>query len=182
VALNAPPPDQEKRTMSPRPARIASIAAVIATALASAGALAQTLYKLIDKNGKVTYSEQAPKDFDGKVIRIDVDPQANRATLPKYEPKPAATTPAARRPNAATAKRAAAAADVDGLRERVAERRAALEEAQNNPAEEDVQWVGNAKGGTRRVPTAAYERRLAELERALKEAQDELEAAEKNVR
>jgi hypothetical protein len=167
--------------MSPTPARIAFIAAAIAAALASASACAQTLYKLIDKNGKVTYSEEAPKNFDGKVIRIDIDPHANRATLPKYEPKPAASTPAARRPDAAAAKRAAAA-NVEELHERVAERRAALEAAQNNPGEEDVQWVGNAGGGTRRVPTMAYQRRLTELERSLKEAEDELEAAEKNAR
>jgi len=159
--------------------RLARIA-LICAALASGGACAQTLYKLVDKNGKVTYSEEVPKNFDGKVTRIDVDPNANRATLPKYEPKPASSAPK-RRPDAAAAKRAAAA-DVDELRERVAERRAALEEAQNNPGEEDVQWIGNAGGGTRRVPTPAYQRRLTELERSLKEAENELEAAEKNAR
>jgi len=47
------------------------------------GADAQTLYKLIDKNGKVTYAEKPPKDFDGQVIRLDIDPKANTATLPK---------------------------------------------------------------------------------------------------
>ena len=153
---------------------------IVLSACACAGFLAaahaQTLYKLIDKNGKVTYSEEAPKNFDGKVIRIDIDPNANRATLPKYEPK-AAPAPAARG-TAAPAK----TADVGALRERVATRRAALEAAQNNPGEEDVQWVGNAGGGTRRVPTPAYQRRLAELERSLKEAEDELDAAQKNAR
>lgn len=144
--------------------------------IASAAVQAQTLYKLIDKNGKVTYSEEAPKNFDGKVIRIDIDPNANRATLPRYEPK-AAPAPA-NRAAAAPVK----AADMGVLRERVATRRAALETAQNNPGEEDVQWVGNAGGGTRRVPTPAYQRRLAELERSLKEAEDELEAAQKNAR
>jgi hypothetical protein len=168
--------------MSSRPARIASIAASIIAALAAGGAWAQTLYKLIDKNGKVTYSEEAPKNFDGKVIRIDIDPNANRATLPKYEPKAApapARRPDGKHPNTPTA---AAAPDLDALRERVTERRAALEEAENNPGEEDVQWVGNAGGGTRRGPTPAYTRRLAELERSLKEAENELEAAQKNAR
>jgi hypothetical protein len=138
--------------------------------LAWAPAQAQTLYKLIDKNGKVTYSQEAPKDFDGKVIRIDVNPNANTATLPKFQP------PAAK-PHAA-----ASGADLRALRERVAQRKTALEEAQNNPGEEDVQWVGNAGGGTRRVPTESYRRRLAELERSLKEAEDELHAADKNAR
>ena len=40
-------------------------------------AAAQTVYKLIDRNGKITYSEEPPKNFDGKVIRIDIDPNAN---------------------------------------------------------------------------------------------------------
>jgi hypothetical protein len=143
--------------------------ALAAVALAALQAQGQTLYELIDRNGKVTYSEEAPKNFDGKVIRIDVNPNANTATLPKYRE--------ADKPRAA-----AVATDRAALRERVAQRRKALEEAQNNPAEEDVQWVANAGGGVRRVPTEAYQRRLAELERSLKEAQDELDAVEKTRR
>ena len=67
-----------KRWMSP--------AVALALCAVATLAAAQTLYKLIDKNGKVTYSEEPPKNFDGKVIRMDIDPNANRATLPKYEP------------------------------------------------------------------------------------------------
>src|SRR4051794_7660639 len=122
--------------MMPTRIRIVCLAASIVAGLAAGTACAQTLYKLIDKNGKVTYSEEAPKDFDGKVIRIDIDPNANRATLPKFEPKPAAAPAGRAAP--------AAALDAKALRERVAERRATLEQAQNNPGEEDVQWVGNA--------------------------------------
>src|SRR4051812_22595308 len=57
-------------------------------AFAAALANAQTLYKLIDKNGKVTYVERAPKpgEFDGQVIRIDVNPNQNTAILPKLAP------------------------------------------------------------------------------------------------
>ena len=151
-------------------ARIAMVTAT-AWAFAASGvaldASAQTLYKLIDKNGKVTYSNEAPKDFDGKVIRIEVDPKANTATLPKYQPSPA------------PASSARGGSDIAALTEKVAERRAALEKAKNNPGDDDVQWVGNVGGGTRAVPTDAYKRRLAELERSLKEAEDELHAAEK---
>jgi hypothetical protein len=145
----------------------ACVAAIAATAALAAHA--QTLYKLIDKNGKVTYSQEAPKDFDGKVIRIDVNPNANTATLPKFQEtrKTAPAEASAHSPR-----------DLQALRERVAARRAALQEAQNNPADDEVQWVGNAGGGTRRVPTESYQRRLAELERALKEAEDDLHAAE----
>ena len=84
-----------------------------ALALAAVSAQAQTLYKLIDKNGKITYSEEAPKNFDGKVIKIEVNPNANTATLPKFEdtkpnaaPKPRRETdapgPARPRPKAAS--------------------------------------------------------------------------------
>ena len=48
--------------------RIAAFGAAAFLALAASGASAQTLYKLIDKDGKVTYSEKPPKDFDGKTI------------------------------------------------------------------------------------------------------------------
>jgi hypothetical protein len=145
-------------------------------ALAAVGAQAQTLYKLIDKNGKVTYSEEAPKNFDGKVIRIDVNPNANTATLPKLS-LPAKGQDAAQ---AGEPRDRGKHPDLQALRRKVAERRAALEEAQNNPSEDDVQWVGNAGGGVRRVPTESYRRRITQLERSLKEAEDELQAAEKN--
>lgn len=146
--------------------RVATALALVAVC-ATFAASAQTLYKLIDKNGKVTYSNEEPKDFDGKVIRIEVDPKANTATLPKYQP----SAPASR-----------SRVDVRALQEKVAERRAALDKAKNNPGDDDVQWVGNAGGGTRAVPTEAYQRRLAGLERSLKEAEDELHAAQKNGR
>ena len=142
-------------------------ALVFAALCAASAASAQTMYKLIDKNGKVTYSNEEPKDFDGKVIRIEVDPKANTATLPKYQP----SAPASR-----------ASVDVRALQEKVAERRAVLQKAKNNPGDDDVQWVGNAGRGTRAVPTEAYQHRLAELERSLKEAEDELHAAQKKGR
>ena len=43
---------------------------------------AATMYKLIGKDGRVTYSEEEPKNFDGKVIRMDIDPNANRSEAP----------------------------------------------------------------------------------------------------
>ena len=70
------------------------LAAVACAALFSAAAAAETLYKLIDKNGKVTYSEEKPRSFDGQVIRLDIDPNANTATLEKPQPP----APGANRP------------------------------------------------------------------------------------
>lgn len=142
--------------------------AVLFVALACGTAAAQTLYKLIDKNGKVTYSGEAPKNFDGQVIKIVVDPNANTATLPKYEETVRA------KPKDDKAR----AVKVDELKERVAQRKAALADAQNNPGEGDITRMGTVGGFARPVPSEAYTKRLADLERAVKEAEGDLQEAE----
>jgi hypothetical protein len=145
-------------------------------------AAAQTVYKLIDRNGKVTYSEEPPKNFDGKVIRIDIDPNANRATLgvPPPAAKPGADTakPAATPP----AKPAAPSAEdrLEEARQKLEDRQRELADARDNPREGEIQWIGNKGGGTRAVPTDAYQQRLAGLERAVKEAEDEVHELEKH--
>jgi hypothetical protein len=140
---------------------------VAATALAVGGAAsAQTLYKLVDKQGKVTYSQEAPKHFDGTVTRIDVDPNANTATLPKYTPP----APAA----AATPAKPGKATNAVSPQEKLERAKQALAEARDNPGPDDVRRVGNVGGGTRPVPTEAYTKRLADLERQVREAEEEV--------
>jgi hypothetical protein len=129
------------------------------------GATAQTLYKLIDKNGKVTYAEKPPKDFDGKVIRIDVDPNANTATLPK--PTGPLVDPA----------RGASEAGVKAAQEKLEAAKKAYQQALDNPGDGDVSYIGNKGGGTRAVPTEEYSKRLATLEKAVKDAEEELKRA-----
>jgi len=129
------------------------------------GATAQTLYKLIDKNGKVTYAEKPPKDFDGKVIRIDVDPNANTATLPK--PTGPLVDPA----------RGASDAGVKAAQEKLEAAKKAYQQALDNPGDGDVSYIGNKGGGTRAVPTEEYAKRLATLEKAVKDAEEELKRA-----
>jgi hypothetical protein len=129
------------------------------------GASAQTLYKLIDKNGKVTYAEKPPKDFDGKVIRIDVDPNANTATLPK--PTGPLLDPA----------RGASDAVVKSAQERLDAAKKAYQQALDNPGDGDITYIGNKGGGTRGVPSEEYAKRLATLEKAVKEAEEELKRA-----
>jgi hypothetical protein len=153
--------------------------------LAALPAIAQTLYKLIDKNGKITYSEVAPKNFDGQVIRMDIDPKANTATLPKYEPAPKTEESARRSPSGMGKSIAEQKAEQQGgdrlqqAKDRLEQRRKALADAQNNPLEGDIQLLGKVGGGARPVPSESYQRRLAELERAVKEAEDDLREAEK---
>ena len=129
------------------------------------GASAQTLYKLIDKNGKVTYAEKPPKDFDGKVIRIDVDPNANTATLPK--PTGPLVDPA----------RGAADSGVKAAQEKLEAAKKAYQQALDNPGDGDVTYIGNKGGGTRAVQTEEYAKRLATLEKAVKDAEEELKRA-----
>ena len=145
--------------------------AALASLTASPGADAQTLYKLIGKDGKVTYSEKAPKDFDGKVIRMDIDPKANTATLPegsRLQEKSEASQRSAARDEQLRAARA-----------RVDASRKALEDARNNPGEGDIARMGIKGGGTRPVPSEDYQQRLAKLERDLKDAEDELQKLER---
>ncbi len=143
----------------------------LAAAVAWAGATlagAQTLYKLIDKHGKVTYSESAPKDFDGQVIRIDVDPKANTATLPKLPPRASvpATNPGGRAPDASAAG------------EKLEAARKALAQARENPGEGEVQWIANKGGGTRQVLSDNYRAKIDKLEQDVTAAEEELRRAE----
>jgi len=152
-----------------------SIAVAAACAAGSFPATAQTLYKLIDKDGKVTYAESPPKYFDGKVIRIDIDPNANRASLGKssgahgQEPvrERHEETPARKGQTAQQAQE-----HLDGAREELAE-------AREHPREGEIQRMGIVGGGTRPVPSAAYLQRISELEQAVKEAEDEVRNAQK---
>ena len=64
-----------------RPLLLAA-ACLLAAPWASAEGDRQVVWKLVDKKGKVTYVDKAPpKEFDGKVTRIEVDLKANSAML-----------------------------------------------------------------------------------------------------
>jgi hypothetical protein len=147
-----------------------------ALAVAAAPAFAQTvtLYKLIDKSGKVTYVDKPPKDFDGQVIPMDVDPKRNSATL--VTPG----TPAGEQAFDARLK-AQEAADqrVRAAQQRLDNARRALETARDNPKEDEVQRMGKAGGGSRPVFTESYEKRIAALEAEVKTAEDELRRAQR---
>jgi hypothetical protein len=160
AATNAPP--RKEKTMK---------RFWILAAFAAAVANAQTLYKLIDKNGKVTYSQSAPKpgEFDGQVIRIDVNPNQNTAILPKLGPSNSGQEPAGS---------AAQPAGQRTAREKVEAARKALAQAQENPGEGDVSWIGNKGGGTRQVQSDEYKAKLAKLEDDVKQAEEELKRAE----
>jgi hypothetical protein len=148
-----------------------AVAALLALVPGIAGAQT-TLYKLIDKNGKVTYADTPPKNFDGQVIPVEIDTKRNSATI--TTPGTAAGVKAIDEKQAAEA---LASDRVKAAESKLEAAKKALADARENPGEADVNRVGNAGGGTRPVPTEAYEKRLAGLEEAVRVAEAELRQA-----
>ena len=147
-----------------------AICAALALALAAtASAQSTTLYKLVDKNGKVTYVDKPPKDFDGQVTRVDIDSKANTATLPKSS-IPASETISSGR---------ASDQRVQAAREKLDAAKKAYEKARDNPRDEDLTFIGNKGGGTRPVPNEEYSKKLQALEQAVKDAEEEVKRAER---
>jgi len=144
-------------------------------------ASAQTLYKLIDKDGKVTYSETAPKFFDGQVIRIDIDPNANTMTMPKPEKvDPTSGEPKRKgdQPRKSEDGKVKGPLDPDIARDRLEAAKNALADAHDNPKEGEITWIGKVGGGTRPVFSEDYQRRIDRLELAVKSAEEDLRRAE----
>jgi len=152
------------------PRRQASLLFATLAVLFAAPADAQTLYKLIDKNGKITYSETRPKEFEGQVIPLDIDPSRNTATMPKYQ-APANAPKGSGQPLPPSAPNRDAIAYA---RERVDSARKALADAKENPGEGDMRHIGTAGGGTRPVPTPEFEKRLERLQEDVRKAEEHL--------
>ncbi len=148
-----------------------------AAAAAALPVSADVLYKLIDKNGKVTYSEEKPKNFDGQVIRLEINTDAN--TFPKGDGVKPAEGAAPRRSETSAKKEPAAKPklSVDEARDLLERAQRALQGARDNPAESDIQILGNKGGGVRMVPTPEYQKRLDRLEQEVKDAEEELRRA-----
>ena len=151
----------------------------LAAGLLCAAASADTLYKLIDKNGKVTYSESKPKTFDGQVIRLDIDPNANTATLEKPQPKAVGEgTVNRQRGEGKSPAQMDEEARIAQARERLERAQKALQDAKDNPQDGDMMMVGKVGGGVRNIPSDAYQARLDRLEADVQGAQDELKRAQ----
>jgi hypothetical protein len=114
-----------------------------AVGLASA-ASAETLYKLIDKNGKVTYSESKPEHFEGQAIRIDVNTEAN--TMPAPRTSPTELSPPNENEKIIRRRAARPFDKVDEARTKAEEACKKFETARDNPGEDDVIWVAVGAG------------------------------------
>ena len=177
-------------------------------AILAAPAAAQVLYKLIDRQGRVTYSDKAPKNFDGTVTILTPDTESN--LLPSGRPAEAARPPA-QAPGVAEGRRATREALEKRLRAaqaRVEAARKALSEG-GDPQQDEMQTIQhrkpplaagqappnrncfttrNPRTGAEvlncptRVPSDAYYERQKKLEEELKAAEEELAEAERAYR
>ncbi len=159
--------------------RLSFAVALAALALAAAPACAQTIYKLIAKDGKVTYADKAPKDYDGQVVKLEIDPKANLATLPKLGAP--GVTNGVRPMSLPEAKRFDAEVTLKRARDNLENAQKALAAGQE-PQEGELDWLGKKGGGARPIPTQAYADRLRALEDAVKAAEQEVERAQKTKR
>lgn len=203
--MSAPARLPEWPPLTDRPMLRASLLA-LAAALALP-ASAQVLYKLIDRQGRVTYSDNEPKNFDGTVIRLEPDTTSNimpSAKSGEGAPRvgPASGMAENRRQirEDLEKKLRTAQARVEAARKAVAEGDKPLPEemqsiqhrypplrsgqAPPNPncfAASDPNGVASLNCPTR-VPNDAYYERQKKLEEDLKLAEEELALAEREYR
>ena len=119
--------------------RLAFVAACIAF-LAAGDAAAQTLYKWTDKDGKIQYSDQLPKNPVGEVTRIEIDPSTNVTQIPA-PPKKEFASEEKGPPDIAAKRRALREmleAKVTRARANLERAKAALAEAAPDPSEHQV--------------------------------------------
>ncbi|QJR13906.1 DUF4124 domain-containing protein [Usitatibacter palustris] len=184
------------------------IAAVFAALLAFPFEVpAQTMYKLVDRAGKVSYSDKVPKNFDGQVTPIETDPaNVQPAPLPAAKGAPKGTDEPKADMNAKRrAQRERLQAAIDAAHERLDKAKAALASGVD-PKEDEYQTIqqkydGSAKAGPRSncmkqtgvdgktlwicptiVPGEAYRDRIAALEAEVAAAEAELTRAQNEYR
>ena len=152
---------------------------LLAFAFAAVADDKQVVWKLVDTKGKVTYADKAPpKEYDGKVTRIEVDLTANRAKLVNVgESSPPVLLPL----SDPQLKRVKADAELGRARDRLEAAKKAREDGKD-PTPEETQWLGKVGGGARPVPTEAYHARMKGLDEAVKAAEAEFERARKAAR
>lgn len=186
--------------------------ALAAAVLFLAGAAdAQTLYKLVDKAGKVTYVDKVPKDFDGEVTPLTIDPATNAQSPIRAQP-PATEEPAKDKRDINTERRTARTklqAALDKAAARLAAAKKALADGVD-PRDDEYQTIQQRfdasaakpdQAGPRPncrkqtdangraifvcptiVPGESYRDRQKALEDAVRDAEAELHAAEQAYR
>lgn len=148
---------------------------------------AQALWKYTDKNGKVTYSDKAPKKGE-TAEPVNTDAKTNVLDAPIAKGDSSSTPSRTGTSQLATErdkKRTALRAAVEKAREAVDAAKKALADGQDPLPEERQIVVGrNAKGAPTGsnsfIRTPAYFERIAQLEAGVKAAEAKLEEAQKD--
>jgi hypothetical protein len=151
---------------------------LIAVMLTASGqALSQAVYKHVDKDGKVYYSDKPPAKDDPKGKKIDVDTKRN--VIPPLARKSSETKSGdEERIEQRLETQNRLTSELDAAKAVVAQAKEALE-AGKTPQEEDWTTVAGQRGqAARRMLNENYHDRVAGLERALAKAEAELAKAE----
>jgi hypothetical protein len=149
---------------------------------------AQELWKYTDKNGKVTYSDSAPKEGE-KAERVSADTTGTVIPASKnlYEGKPQGSAAVSSRASEREAERDAYRKKLESARAELDQARKALETGRDPSEEERQILVGRGKDGKPTGVNAVnrkpeYYERVAGLEAAIKKAEEKVAAAEKEFR
>ncbi len=160
--------------------RIALILAAALFAFATA-ANSQTLFKQVDKDGKVTYSDKPPKEGE-KASKVVVDKDVNIIKLQTKDSsgKEQKFADIKARGDARAAARAKLAKEVETAEEGVAKAKKDLESGRD-PIKGETRIVVRKEGNSvLRLPE--YHARIAGLEEAVKNAEERLKIAEEKYR
>lgn len=166
---------------------------LLITLLISAAAVAQTstVYKHVDKDGKVTYSEKPPAKDDpkddpkaekkspgSKKLGVDNERNVIKSYVPKTGPDGNADT---RSFDKRLDRNAELRAKLDEAQRELDDAKVALESGKE-PLDDEWQTVGAASGRPSRILTEAYHQRIKSLEKAVLDAEEKVKRAETAVR
>lgn len=149
---------------------------------------AQGLWKYTDKNGKVTYSDKAPKDGEkAEPVIADTTGTVIPAAKNLLGGKPQGSAAVNSRASEREAARDNYRQKVDAAREELDQAKKAREMGQEPTPEERLIVVGRGKDGQPTGVNAVnrkpeYYERIAALEEAIKKAEEKVAAAEKEFR
>lgn len=169
--------------------RMPILLAVLLALSMSAGA--QTLYKYVDKDGKVTYTDKPPKDGErAEPIKPATSGNTIQSTSPgsTAKPPPRRGKPAdsnktidlKKKTEARNATREKLLNEVKAAEDALAAAKKALEEG--SEPRPDEQRIIVKKEGNVVLRSDAYRQRIDALEAAIKAAEKRLEDAERNLR
>lgn len=163
------------------------LAGVMALAAAGIGH-AQALWKYTDKDGKVTYSDKAPKKGENAQL-VTSDPAANVIDAPKNtgEAVPRKSREAKSRVAERENQRNQLRDALDAAKAELETARAALE-AGRQPLQDEIQIIvgrtptGAPTGANAAMRKAEYYARINSLEEAVKKAEEKVENADRAYR